>query len=136
VNALDHARTLSPHGPASLTRFGRLAGGASGRLRGVPALYGLQVRFSVQPGRGDELEAILLQAAAGLADVAACRLYVVSRPVEEPDVVEVLEAWTDRETHDASLDDEAARALIGRAMPLLAGRPEAVELRPAGGKGL
>jgi quinol monooxygenase YgiN len=99
-------------------------------------LYGLQVRFTARPGRGEELESILLEAAAGLADVAACRLYVVSRDAGEPDSVRVIEVWTDRETHDAALRDEGPRELIQRAMPLLAGPPEAVELRPAGGKGL
>jgi quinol monooxygenase YgiN len=97
--------------------------------------YGLHVRFTAQPGQGDALAAILLEAAAGVQALEACRVYLVSRSVEDADTVWVTEAWTDREAHDASLEDPGARELIGRAMPLLAGRPEATELRPAGGKG-
>jgi len=48
----------------------------------------------------------------------------------------IAEAWTSREAHAASLEDERAQAMIQRALPLLAGPPEAAELRPAGGKGL
>ena len=98
--------------------------------------YGMHVRFTAQPGRGDELEAILLEAAEGTRLQPECRIYVVSRAPGEPELVWVTEAWTSREAHDASLTDPAARALIARAMPLLAGPPDATELRPAGGKGL
>jgi quinol monooxygenase YgiN len=98
--------------------------------------YGLHVRFTAKPGEGDALAAILLEAAEGVRRLDACRLYLVSRSPDDGDVVFVTEAWTDREAHDASLQDEGARALIGRAMPLLAGAPEATALAPAGGKGL
>jgi quinol monooxygenase YgiN len=98
--------------------------------------YGMHVRFRAQPGHADELEQILLEAARGLRDADACRLYMISRAPEEPDVVYVTEAWVSREAHDASLEDPAARALIQRAMPLLAGTPAATKLRPAGGKGV
>jgi quinol monooxygenase YgiN len=96
----------------------------------------MHVRFAAQPGRGDALAAILLQAAAGVQEEPACRLYVVSRSPDDPDVVFVTEAWTDRAAHDAALQDDGAQALIQQAMPMLAGPPDAVELRPAGGKGL
>ena len=38
--------------------------------------------------------------------------------------------------HDASLQQELVKAQIAQAVPLLAGRPDATELRPVGGKGL
>ena len=98
--------------------------------------YGLHVRFEAQAGQGDALAAILLEAAAGVQALEACRLYLVSRSPEDADTVWVTEAWTDRAAHDASLEDPGAGELIGRAMPLLAGRPDATELAPAGGKGL
>ncbi|HEY8770358.1 MAG TPA: antibiotic biosynthesis monooxygenase, partial [Thermoleophilaceae bacterium] len=63
------------------------------------------------------------------------RLYLVSRSPEDPDAVFVTEAWTSQAAHDASLEDEGARALIARAIPLMAGPPEATALRPLGGKG-
>jgi quinol monooxygenase YgiN len=97
--------------------------------------YGMHVRFTAQAGQGDALAALLLEAAAGTQDLAECRLYLVSRDPEDGDVVFVTEAWTSRAAHDAALEDPATRALIGRAMPLLAGAPQATQLAPAGGKG-
>jgi quinol monooxygenase YgiN len=98
--------------------------------------YGMHVEFTAQLGRGDELEALLLDAAAGTASIEDCLLYVVSRAVGQADVVTVTEAWTSEAAHDESLKDPEARALIERAMPLMAAAPKASRLRPVGGKGL
>jgi quinol monooxygenase YgiN len=98
--------------------------------------YGMHVRFTAQAGRGDELEAILLEAATGTEGDDDCLLYIVSRSPADPQIVYVTEAWTSREAHDRSLEDEHVRTLIARAMPLMAGPPDAVTLAPAGGKGL
>jgi quinol monooxygenase YgiN len=98
--------------------------------------FGMQVRFTTQPGRGDVLAALLLEVAAGLSDVAECVLYAVSRDPDDHDVLWVSEVWTDQDAHTASLQDPRARATIERALPLLAGPPEALHLLPLGGKGL
>jgi quinol monooxygenase YgiN len=100
------------------------------------ALFGMNVRFTALAGQAEALAALLLEAAEGAAELEDCRLYVVSRSPADAETVLVTEVWTSREAHDASLDDERAKATIQRALPLLAGRPEAVELRPVGGKGL
>jgi quinol monooxygenase YgiN len=100
-------------------------------------LFGLHGRLLAQPGKGDELEAILLEAAEAQEADHDCLLYVVSRQSDNPEAVWVTEAWTSREAHRASLEDEATRAMIQRAMPLIAEVPErGIELRPVGGKGL
>jgi len=99
-------------------------------------LYGMHGRISALPGKGDDLEAILLAAAEGLRGVPECLLYVVFRDDADPDAVCITEAWATREAHDASLRQESVQAQIAQAMPLLAGRPDATELRPVGGKGL
>lgn len=99
--------------------------------------FGLHGRFGAVPGRVDELEAILLDAAESLKADDNCLLYVVSRQPDDPHAVWVTEAWTSAEAHRASLENEATRALIQRAMPLIAAFPEGrTELRPVGGKGL
>jgi quinol monooxygenase YgiN len=98
--------------------------------------FGMHVRFVAHSGQGDELEAILLEAAKLAGGADGCRIYVVSRSHESAEVVWVTEAWSSREAHDASVNDERARALIQRALPLLAGAPEAAEFQPVGGKGL
>ncbi|HXD70648.1 MAG TPA: putative quinol monooxygenase [Gaiellales bacterium] len=99
-------------------------------------LYGVHGRIVAQPGQGDELAAILREAAAGLETNPGCLLYVVSRAAGDPDSVWVTEAWTDRAAHAASLEDPAARELIARARPIIAGFADRAELRPEGGKGL
>ena len=99
--------------------------------------FGLHGRLLASPGQGDALEAILLEAAELLEANADCLLYVVSRQPDDPEAVWVTEAWTSADAHRASLEEEATRALIQRAMPLIAAPPEGgVELRPVGGKGL
>jgi quinol monooxygenase YgiN len=92
--------------------------------------------LKAREGQGDALAAVLLDAADALADVSECLLYVVSRSSDDEDMVWVTEAWTHQKAHDDSLNDERVKALIQRAMPLIAGPPEATELRPEGGKGL
>ena len=99
-------------------------------------LYGMHGRIHALPGKGDDLEAILLAAADGLRGDPDCLLYVVFRDDADPDAVCVSEAWTSQDAHDASLEQESVKAQLASAMPLLAGRPDATELRPVGGKGL
>jgi quinol monooxygenase YgiN len=62
-------------------------------------------------------------------------LYLVSRSPENPDVLWVTEAWTSKDAHDESLQDETVRAAVQRALPMIAG-VERTELRLVGGKGL
>jgi quinol monooxygenase YgiN len=95
--------------------------------------YGLHVRIEAAPGRGDELEALLLQAAAGLEATPGCLVYVVSRAPEPSDVVYVTELWESRQAHDASLQDPAVREAVAQGRPLIASFASE-ELRPAGGK--
>jgi quinol monooxygenase YgiN len=98
--------------------------------------FGMHVEFTAKAGEADALEALLLEAAEGVASQEDCRLYMVSRSPESPDAVLVTEAWTSEEAHGRSLHDPAVRSMIERAMPLMAAPPRASKLRPVGGKGL
>jgi len=99
-------------------------------------VYGLQGRFTAQPGKGDELAALLLEAAAALRSHDDCLLYLIGRVPGEPDAVLVYEVWTSSEAHRASLDLESTKEQIARGRPLIAGMSDRVEFEPAGGKGL
>lgn len=88
------------------------------------------------PGKDDELGAILRQAAAGLEANPDCRLYLVSRALDDPDSIWVTEAWTTRGAHAASLADPIARALIEQARPIIAAFADRAEFRLESGKGL
>lgn len=48
----------------------------------------------------------------------------------------VCEVWTDQAAHDASLEPDDIRAIIGQARPLIAGMSDQVRLDVRGGKGL
>ena len=99
-------------------------------------MFGVMGTITATTGRGDELEAHLLEAARQLGDVAGCHLYVVSRVPGEPEVVHVAEVWDDERAHRASLELAAVQQLIARARPIIADMGDRLELRPVGGKGI
>ena len=99
-------------------------------------MFGMHGCFKAEPGQGEALAAILLEAAEGLQADERCLLYVVSRDLEDPDRIWVTEAWTDREAHDASLQAPGAPEMIARARQLIAGMEGRAEFAPLGGKGV
>ena len=102
----------------------------------MPELYGLHGRIVATPGDGDDLVALLLEGADGLADTEGCRLYVISRDPKDRDSVWITEVWTGHAAHDASLKDPRVREVIQRARPLIASMSDSMEFVPVGGKGL
>ncbi len=99
---------------------------------------GRYVKFSAQPGRGDEVAELLLAAAESLRDVAGCELYVINRSASDPDVVWVTELWMTQEALDGSLEQlrtDEGKTRIAEVTALLAGPPELNELEPLGGVG-
>jgi quinol monooxygenase YgiN len=100
------------------------------------ARFGLYVKFRAEPGQRDALVKVLLASAKMMADAPGCELYVVNSAADEADTVWVTEIWRSAADHERSLSMTGARDLVGQATPLLAGRPERIELHPAGGAGL
>lgn len=99
---------------------------------------GRYVKFTAQPGRGDELATLLLQAADSLRDVAGCELYVINRAKAHPEVVWVTELWLDQASLDASLEQlrtDAGKARVSEITALLTQPPELIDLDPLGGVG-
>ena len=86
--------------------------------------YGLHGNLKATPGNGQQLADILLEAANLVSSVKGFGLYMVSLDKEEDDLVVVTEVWDTKEDHDNSLKSDAVKALIGRAMPLLAEMPK------------
>jgi quinol monooxygenase YgiN len=103
---------------------------------GAMKRFGLIGSFKAQPGQGDALAKLLVQAAEALDANADCELYVVSRSPDDHDAVWVTEVWTSADAHQASLEDQTIRELITKATPHIAGLAERFELSPLGGKGL
>ena|ERR1700694_2282176 len=99
--------------------------------------YGIYTRHTAKPGQRDNLVAILLGAADLLRDNHDCLHWVVNT-TDEPDIVWVNVVWTSKEAHDASLQPENVRALIGEAKQFLSEdvMPQQIFRTPVGGKGL
>jgi quinol monooxygenase YgiN/quercetin dioxygenase-like cupin family protein len=98
------------------------------------------MKFTAQPGRGDELAQLLLQAADSLRDTAGCELYVINRVSEQPDQIWVTELWLSQDALDASLEQlrsDEGKSQLGQVMALLDPNnpPERIELEPLGGVG-
>jgi quinol monooxygenase YgiN/quercetin dioxygenase-like cupin family protein len=101
---------------------------------------GRYMKFTAQPGRGDELAQLLLRAADSLRDTAGCELYVINRAKERPDEIWVTELWLSQSALDASLEQlrsDEGKAQLAQVMALLDPNnpPERVELEPLGGVG-
>ena len=96
------------------------------------------MRFTAQPGLGDEVAELLLAAADSLRETAGCELYVINRAASEPDVVWVTELWLSQEALDGSLEQlqtDEGKARIAEIMTLLDKTPELTEVEPLGGVG-
>ena len=99
-------------------------------------MYAMTGKLSAQPGKRGQLAEILLHASKMVAGMQGCRSYIVLEDVQAESTLWVFEMWDDKESHDASLRDENVRALIGEAMPILAGAPDGAELHVLGGHGV
>ena len=97
------------------------------------------VKFTAQPGHGDQLAKLLLAAADALRDTPGCELYVINRSTANSDDIWVTELWLDQKTLDASLEQlrstEEGQARIAEVTALLAQPPETIDLTPLGGVG-
>ena len=96
--------------------------------------YALVNKLTAKPGHRDEVVDILLESGR-LLDDPACALYLVTKAVDDPDLIYVVDLWATKEAHEAALQQPELRPFVERAMPLLEGMPEQTELEPAGGGG-
>lgn len=96
------------------------------------ARYGTSV---AHPGKGDELAARLLAAAAELERDPGCRLYLVNRQRGAPDTIWITELWRSQADLDASVEKIKGSPEVAAVLELV-DRWEMVELELLGGKGL
>lgn len=97
--------------------------------------YGYIGSMKTQPGRRDEVVAILLSGSAGLR-AAGCDLYVVGVSPTDDVTIVVSEVWASKEHHDASLRLPETVAAIEKAMPMLTGEFSSQETTVVGGLGV
>lgn len=96
-------------------------------------MYGIIGRMIAAEGRRDELIAILLE---GTRQMPGCLSYVVAKDGGDPRGIWITEVWTDRASHEASLQLPGVREAIGRGKPLIAKFAERFVTEPVGGQGL
>lgn len=95
--------------------------------------YGYVNKFTAQSGKRDELVQILLQAAEALQSNQDCSQYLISTS-NEAEAVYVSEIWSSKQAHDASLEPPEIKAVIAKAMPLIANIFNIAEQQIVGGK--
>jgi quinol monooxygenase YgiN len=113
---------------AAATMLPTVAMGAKGT-----AMYGMLGRMKAQPGKRDDLLALLLESSGGMP---GCLSYIVAKDLKDPDAIWITEAWDSKEHHDASLKLPQVQAAIAKARPLIAGFDSGAETEPVGGIGL
>ena len=93
-------------------------------------MIGYYTRFTTKPEDREKLVELLSHATKAMDAVVGCKLYEVSLDATNPAVTSVNEIWTDEEAHDASLQNDDAKALIAQAMPFLTDKPKQAKLGP------
>ncbi len=93
-------------------------------------MYGLIAKLSAVAGKRDELQAILLESTGGMP---GCLHYIIARDTQDSDALWITEAWTDEQSHRASLTLPKVQQAIARARPLIAGFSNRTVTEPVGG---
>jgi quinol monooxygenase YgiN len=96
-------------------------------------VYGLIGRILANPGKRDELAAILAPGGGGMP---GCLSYIVAEDPQDADALWVTEVWADQAAHRASLQLPEVQAAIAKGRPLIAGFDSRTETRVLGGIGL
>ena len=96
-------------------------------------MFGLIGKMTTQPGKRDELAAILLE---GVSGMPGCLSYVVAQDPEDADALWITEVWVDEEHHRASLSLPSVQAAVAKGRPLITGFPVHQKTVPLGGHGL
>ncbi|NMH63682.1 putative quinol monooxygenase [Shewanella salipaludis] len=97
--------------------------------------FGMQAVFTAQPGKGEELAQILLQASQVVSHLEGCMIYLVQVASADQDKILITEVWENQEDQQTSLANTEVRELINRARPLIVAM-EHTPAKPLGGKGL
>ena len=97
-------------------------------------MYGLIGKMTAEPGKRDDLIAVLID---GVAGMPGCLSYVVAQDPADADALWITEVWDSKASHEASLALPSVQEAIARGRPMIAGfGPERFETEPVGGHGL
>ena len=100
-------------------------------------MYLLHGKLTAKSGHREALANMLLEASELVSTAKGCKIYVIGKDATDENAVYVTEIWDSKEDHDNSLNVDGVRELIGKAMPLLDGKPsKGQELEILGGAGV
>lgn len=99
-------------------------------------MYAMTGKIAALNGRRELLAEVLLRASRVVAELDGCRSYIVFEDMHDETALWVFETWDNKESHDASLQNEQVRSLIAEAKPMISGMPNGTELRMIGGYGI
>jgi len=86
-------------------------------------MYAILARFTVQPGKMDDVIGYLNQASIPSLAEPGCHLYIANRDQSDPNVLVMYEQYTDEAAFQAHLASDHFRELVaGRVVPLLSDR--------------
>jgi quinol monooxygenase YgiN len=83
--------------------------------------FGMQAVLIAADGQGDELARFMLEASEVVANLDGCLLYLVQQYLTDNAKILVTELWVNKESHGESLTNEAVRAIIMKAKPIIIG---------------
>jgi quinol monooxygenase YgiN len=98
--------------------------------------YALLNKLTARPGKRGEVVDILIESGNLFHDNPACVLYLVTEAADDPNLIWVVDLWTSEEAHAEALKAPELRPYVEKAMPLLEGMPEQIEVRAVGGRGV
>ena len=97
------------------------------RMEELVPEYGLIGQMLAQPGQRAALVAILSEGTGAMPGNMA---YLIGEDSANPDALWIVELWTDKAAHEASLQLPAVQAAIKKGRPLIAGFGTRAEFKP------
>lgn len=94
---------------------------------------GFYTKFKIKTENVSEFVNILSEAAKSVSNVKGCVLYIVNKDMQNENYIWVTEIWDTKEDHANSLKLPECVTLISKAMPMLDGRPEQIQLEVIAG---
>ena len=98
--------------------------------------YALINKLKAKPGKRGEVIKLLLESGMSFQDNTSCIFFLVFEDAKDPNVIWVEDLWTSREDHATALARPELKPFIAKAITLLEGMPEQIEINLMGGKGL
>lgn len=96
----------------------------------------LFAKLTAQPGKGDEMMAILEKLAVAVQQEEGTEIYTLNRPVGDPDTVWCYEVYRDGDAFAAHGSSDAMREYGPQFAALLGAPPEMTMTELVGGKGV